>query len=81
MYFTFDLLRVLTLHRYALTSPYDVAQFPRSGFPDVASFVLSDTLGGGIISVLIMYPAVLGAIGLLGGALGTLRRPNAHSAT
>ncbi len=71
VYFTLDLLRVITLHRYTLTSPYDIAQYPHSGFPDVASFVLSDTIGGGIIAVLVMYPLVLGAVGLLGGAIGT----------
>ncbi len=74
VYFTLDLLRVMTLHRYTLTSPYDIAQYPHSGFPDVASFVLSDTIGSGIIAVMVMYPLVLGAVGLLGGAIGTIRR-------
>jgi hypothetical protein len=76
VFFTVDVIRVLTLRQYVLTSPYDIAQYPGSGFPDVASFVLSDTLGGAIIAGLIMYPLVLAAVGLLGGAIGSaLRRP------
>ena len=77
VYFSLDMLRVMTLHRYVLTSPYDIAQYPHSGFPDVASFVLSDTIGGSI-SVLVMFPLVLGAVGLLGGAIGTIRHQPAR---
>jgi hypothetical protein len=75
VFFTADIIRVLTLRQYVLTSPYDIAQYPSSGFPDVASFVLSDTLAGGIISVLVMYPFVLTAVGVLGAVIGSgLRR-------
>jgi hypothetical protein len=75
VFFTADITRVLTLRQYVLTSPYDLAEYPRSGFPDVASFVLSDTLAGGVISVLVMYPFVLTAVGVLGGVIGSgLRR-------
>jgi hypothetical protein len=78
VFFALDLVRVLTLDQYVLTSPYDLAQYPHSGFPDVASFVLSDTIGGGIIGVLMMYPVLLVAVGLLGGVIGAagpFRRP------
>ena len=81
-FFTVDVLRVLTLHRYVLTAPYDIAQYPHSGYPDVASFVLSDTMAGGIISGLVIYPLVLVSVGLLGGASGSAlrRRPADRSA-
>jgi hypothetical protein len=71
VFFTADIIRVLTLRQFVLTSPYDIAQYPHSGYPDVASFVLSDTLAGGVISVLVMYPVVLTAVGLLGGGIGS----------
>jgi hypothetical protein len=82
VFFTADIVRVLTLHQYVLTSPYDIAQYPSSGFPDVASFVLNDTLGGGVISVLVMYPFVLTAVGVLGGLIGSgLRRLSDRTAS
>ena len=33
---TIGMTALLSLHRYALTDPYDIASYPRSGFPDVA---------------------------------------------
>jgi len=77
LFFTLDLARVLTLHQYVLTAPYDIAHYPHSGFPDVASFVLSDTLGGGVVGVLVMYPLALLGVGTLGGIIGAAgRRPH-----
>jgi hypothetical protein len=75
VFFTLDVLRVLNLREYVLTAPYDLAQYPHSGAPDVATFVLSDTIGGGIIAGLVMYPLLLLALGLLGGAAGSALRP------
>lgn len=77
VFFTADVLRVLTLRQYVLTATHDIAQYPHSGYPDVASFVLSDTMAGGIIAGLVMYPLVLVCVGLLGGAIGSAlrRRP------
>lgn len=37
----------------------------------MANSILSDTIGGGIVSVLLMYPLVLAAVGLLGGIIAT----------
>jgi hypothetical protein len=75
VFFTADTIRVLTLRQYVLTSPYDIAEYPHSGYPDVASFVLSDALAGGVISVLVMFPLVLTAVGVFGGGIGSgLRR-------
>jgi hypothetical protein len=63
-----DLTTLLRASDYTLTSPYDKAAYPHSGFPDVASYLLSDTLGGEIIGGLMLYPIIL----LLCGLLGTL---------
>jgi hypothetical protein len=47
-----------------LTNPYDIAAYPRSGYPDVASYLLSDTLGGNIVALvvtpLVAFPLAMG---------------------
>jgi hypothetical protein len=61
MRFALDLTAILQVHHYTLTSPYDIAAYAHSGYPSVASYVLSDALGGSILGGLVLYP-----IGLIG---------------
>jgi hypothetical protein len=73
--FTVDLTTLLRQHSYTLTNAYDLAKYPKSGFPDVASYLISDALGGEIIGNLVLLPIVLLVIALLGASVGTgLRR-------
>lgn len=69
------------VHHYTLTSPYDVAQFHHSGAPDVASYVISDGLAGGIVGGLLIYPVIMTAAALAGAAAGTRRAAAVTSLT
>lgn len=60
-------------HPSALTNSYDIAAYPRSGYPDVASYLLSDALGGNIVS-LVITPLVMYALATVGAAAAP-RRP------
>ncbi len=71
MHFAADITGLLQVNHYMLTDPYDVAAFARGGYPDVASYLLSDALGGEIISGFVLYPVALLALALLGSAAGT----------
>ncbi|HEX7270210.1 MAG TPA: hypothetical protein VF256_22680 [Streptosporangiaceae bacterium] len=74
VHFAVTLTAILHVRHYTLTTPYDLAAYPHSGYPDVASYLLSDALGGNIIG-LVLYPIPLLALALLGAAAGTgLRR-------
>jgi hypothetical protein len=80
--FTIDLTTLLRQHTYTLTNAYDLAKYPHSGFPDVASYLISDALGGEIISNLVLLPIALLVVALLGAAAGSsLRRGSAGTAT
>jgi hypothetical protein len=57
--------------RFILTDPYDIAAFPHSGYPDVASYLLSDTIAGEIITGLVLYPVTLLVFALVGAAAGS----------
>jgi hypothetical protein len=61
MRFALDLTAMLQVHHYVLTSQSDIAAYAHSGYPSVASYVLSDALAGNILAGLVLYP-----IGLLG---------------
>jgi hypothetical protein len=66
-----DLSALLAIQHFTLTNSYDIAAYPDSGFPNVASYVLSDALGGNIIGGLVLYPLswlVLAALGAAAGA-------------
>jgi hypothetical protein len=79
--FTVDLTTLLQQHTYTLTNAYDLAKYPHSGYPDVASYLMSDALGGEIISGLVLLPVALLAIALLGAAAGSgLRRSRGPTA-
>ncbi len=67
---TLDLVGLLRVPQYTLTDPFDVAAFPHSGYPDAASYLLSDALGGEILGGLIISPIVLLVVALAGGAIG-----------
>jgi hypothetical protein len=74
VHFAVALAAILHVGHYTLTTPYDLAAYPHSGYPDVASYLLSDALGGNIIG-LVLYPIPLLVLALLGAAAGTgLRR-------
>jgi hypothetical protein len=68
---------LLDLHGYALTDPYDIAAYPHSGFPDTASYLLSDALGGNVVGGLLIYPALMLCLAALCARLGPVlrRRP------
>ncbi|MGH3624718.1 MAG: hypothetical protein ACRDQ5_23505 [Sciscionella sp.] len=71
MHFTINMTALLQLHHYTLTNPYDIAAYPHSGYPDVASYILSDALGGEILGGLVIRLIALLALALLGAAAGT----------
>jgi hypothetical protein len=53
-----DLTTLLNQHHYTLSTAYDLSAYPRSGYPDIASYLLSDAIGGEIFG-LVFYPVVL----------------------
>ncbi|MGH3768408.1 MAG: hypothetical protein ACRDS0_04835 [Pseudonocardiaceae bacterium] len=71
MQFTINMTVLLQQHRYTLTDPYDIAAFPHSGYPDVASYLLSHAIGGEILSGLVIRLIAMLAIALLGAAVGS----------
>jgi hypothetical protein len=70
LHFTIDLTALLHLQHYTLTSTYDIAAYPRSGYPDVASYILSDQVGGDILAGLVLYPLSWLLLAALGAAAG-----------
>jgi hypothetical protein len=68
--FAVDITTLLRVHHYTLTDSYDIAAFPHSGYPDVASYLLSDALGGAILSGMLIYSVLTIAVALLGAAVG-----------
>ena len=74
MHFATDLTAILQVGHYTLTNPYDIAAYPHSGYPDVASYLLSDEIAGDIIGGLVLYPVVLLALAMLGASAGTRLR-------
>jgi hypothetical protein len=73
--FTATLTAMLQLHHYILGA--DAAAYAHSGYPSVASYILSDALGGGILSDLVVYPVVLLGVALLGAVAGRAARARA----
>jgi hypothetical protein len=70
IHFSVDLAGMLHLRTYALTDPYDINAYPHSGYPDVASYLLSDRVGGDI-ATLVILPITMLALALLGAAAGS----------
>jgi hypothetical protein len=69
--FTVTLTTILHLKHYTLAGAADAAAYAHSGYPSVASYVLSDTLSGGIIAGLVLGPVVLLGVAVLGAGAGT----------
>ena len=63
-------ISLLTVHRWSLTSAYDQTAYPRSGYPDVASYMISDAMGGHIITGILIGPLILGVIASIAAAIG-----------
>ena len=81
IHFAVDMTMLLQLHHYTLTTAYDVNAYAHSGYPDVASYVLSDALAGSILAGLVLYPFGLLICAVFGAVAGTrLRRLVARSA-
>jgi hypothetical protein len=74
VHFTITMTAILRQQHFTLPTPYDVAAYPNSGYPDVASYLIGDILGGEIIAGLLLGPITLLAIAILGGAVGTALR-------
>ena len=70
MRFALDLTAILQVHHYTLTSAYDIAAYAHSGYPSVASYVLSDAVAGDILGGLVLYPMALLVVAFLGAAAG-----------
>jgi hypothetical protein len=70
MRFAADLTALLRVRHYTLTDKYDIAAFPHSGYPTVASYLLSDALGGAILSGMLFTSLLLIAATVLGAAAG-----------
>ena len=68
-HFAADLTALVQAGHYALTTAYDVAAFPHSGYPDVASYLLSDSMAGDVLVGLVAYPLVLSLVALAASAL------------
>ena len=67
IHFTVTII-MLQQHAAVLTNAYDIAAYPRSGFPDVASYLLSDALGGNIINMAVT-PLIMYALAALGASV------------
>ena len=68
-HFAADLTALVQAGHYALTTSYDVAAFPHSGYPGVASYLLSDAMVGDVLVGLVLYPLVLCLLALAAVAL------------
>jgi hypothetical protein len=68
--FAITAARLLQTQQWGLSNPYDAAAYPHSGYPDIASYMISDALGGNIIAGVLLGPLALAAIALIGAAIG-----------
>ncbi len=74
IHFAAGLIMARYSHPAVLTNPYDIAAYPHSGYPDVASYLLSDTIAGNIVS-LVITPVAMSAIVVVTAAVA----PRLHS--
>jgi hypothetical protein len=70
MRFAVDLTALLRVRHDTLTDKYDIVAFPHSGYPTVASYLLSDALGGAILSSMLTVSLLMVTATLLGAAAG-----------
>lgn len=66
------IIAVQYAHPAILTNPYDIAAYPRSGYPDIASYLLSDTVAGTIVT-LVATPLVAYLLAVAAAAAARLR--------
>jgi hypothetical protein len=71
--FAVGVTTLLRAHPHQLTDQYDIAAFPHSGYPTVASYLLSDALGGAILGGMLIVSFLMIITTLLGAAVGTRR--------
>jgi hypothetical protein len=64
-----------------LTNAYDIAAYPHSGYPDIASYLLSDAAAGSILAGLVLYPVSWLLLAVLGAAAGSSLRHHTHGPT
>jgi hypothetical protein len=72
--FTATLTATLQLHHYTLGGAASAAAYARSSYPGVASYVLSDAVGGSILGGLVLFPVMFLGIALLGAVAGARLR-------
>jgi hypothetical protein len=73
IHFAVTMTTFVHMRHWTLTDPYDIAAYPHSGYPDIASYLLGDILGGNIIAGLIFYPVIALVVARIGAAIGTGR--------
>jgi hypothetical protein len=74
--FAVTTISLLTVHHWTSMSAYDQSAYARSGYPDIASYAISDAMGGQVIAGILIGPLILGAVAGVGGAAAAgLRRP------
>jgi hypothetical protein len=61
---------LLTAQRWSLTGAYDRAAYRGSGYPDVASYMIGDALGGHIISGILIGPVIAAVIAAVAAPVG-----------
>ena len=52
----------------------DIGAYPHNGYPDIASYLLSDDITGAIVGGLVFYPLALVLFALIGAAAGARLR-------
>lgn len=68
-------ISLLAVPHWTLTA-YDRLAYLRSGYPDIASYAISDAIGGHVIAGILIGPLTLGLVASIGGtAAAALRRP------
>ena len=77
IHFAIDMTALLQVRHFALTSPFDMSAYARGGYPTVASYLISDTLGGYIITGMLLYPIALTGLAILVAAATARLRPTA----
>jgi hypothetical protein len=71
--FAMTLIASQYVHPSALTNQYDIAAYARGGYPDAASYLLSDALGGSIVSLAVTLLAMYAVAAAVTAAAPRLR--------
>jgi hypothetical protein len=74
--FAVTTISLLTVHDWSSIGALDQIAYRRSGYPDLASYAISDAMGGQIIAGVLIGPLILGVVAWVGAAAAMgLRRP------